>query len=147
MIVQVRAGESYSFSPSGSVRISSKHLANGPSGGHGTAAYPDTNLDAQNGISGIQIDGTGFLMGAFVGSGGAAPQYRSGMQFAVLRPAKNQAFYIGTGRYHAKPRVFVVPSGATRLVVGIPDGVNTRGCPGAYADNSGGFNVQIKRIG
>ena len=146
MIVRVHEGVTYSFAPSGSVTISASHPANGPSGGHGTKRYPDTDLAAENGISGIQIDGTGFLVGAFVGRGPAGPKYRSGVNFATLRPVMNQAFYIGTGQYRAKPREFVAPFGATRLVLGIPDGVFTRGCPGAYSDNSGGFQVRITRL-
>ncbi len=146
MVISVRAGEVYSFAPIGSLTLSANHSENGPSGGHGTASYPDTDLETENGISGIQIDGTGFLAGAFVGPGGAGPKYRAGVAFQQLRPVRNQAFYIGTGRYQNEPRRFVVPAGATRLVMGVPDGTNTRGCPGAYSDNSGGFNVSVARL-
>ncbi len=146
MNIAVQAGQVFTLSATGSVKIAGNIALNGPAGGHGTAAHPSTQLLAENGISGMNVSATGFLAGAFVGAGGAGPTYAGGWQFAALHPAVNQAFYVGTGRYQGADRQFVVPSGATRFVLGIPDGNNTMGCPGYYADNTGWFDVSVTRI-
>ena len=44
-------------------------------------------------------------------------------------------FIIGSGG------TFVVPTGATTLYLGLPDGFSFQGPPGAYNDNTGGFTV------
>ncbi|HEX4179232.1 MAG TPA: PEPxxWA-CTERM sorting domain-containing protein [Caulobacteraceae bacterium] len=44
-------------------------------------------------------------------------------------------FVIGSGG------TFVVPTGATRLYLGLPDGFSFAGLPGTYNDNTGGFSV------
>jgi hypothetical protein len=46
-------------------------------------------------------------------------------------------FVIGAGG------TFVVPTGATKLYLGLPDGFSFQGPPGTYNDNTGGFTVAV----
>jgi len=66
-----------------------------------------------------------------------------GTSFASLSPALRQVFFIGDGFRSKNRHRFVAPPGATRLVLGIPDGFGFDGVPGAYEDNNGGYMVRL----
>ena len=146
MSITVRPGQVLTFTATGSVQTDPTAPFNGPDGGHGGVGYTGSNLAAENGLSGVYVNATGFLGGAFVGPGGAGSQYANGMFFTSLAPQLNQVFYVGNGEAANVYQQFTVPSGATRLVLGIPDGLNGKGCPGFYSDNRGWFNVTVVRI-
>jgi hypothetical protein len=55
-----------------------------------------------------------------------------------------QTFFIGNGLTGLAEKVFFMPSGATRLFLGISDGcVLAGGPPGCYDDNVGGFFAEV----
>jgi hypothetical protein len=62
-----------------------------------------------------------------------------GTSFTTLSPALKQAFFIGdglTGTGTGTTQTFVVPAGATRLFLGVSDGVG-------WFNNSGAFNATV----
>jgi hypothetical protein len=110
------------------------------------------------GISGIQSSsGVMFLIGVFLGPtapvAGTAPATLNydgdSLSFTELTyaPLLNQAFFIGDGFAGGKAQTFVIPDGATRLVLGYADGFDGdafHGPPAAYYDNAsqtGGMTV------
>ena len=111
-----------------------------------------TNLNAVNGISGIAAPTHMFLTGVFTnGNPGALVPPASlnfntlTESFASLSPAMNQTFFIGDGRTGSgsgSTQMFFIPSGATDLWLGIPDGFGFSGTPSFYGDNSGSFTGQ-----
>lgn len=119
-------------------------------GGNGLSG---SNLFSFGGISGY-IGPQGPLAGVFldnsVPSSGPAPATIDfspaglGIDFLTLSPALGQIFYIGDGLTSgAVFQEFTAPLGATRLVLGIPDGFGFVGGPGAYDDNDGAYRVRI----
>jgi hypothetical protein len=118
----------------------------------GTSGY--TVANAYGGISGITIPGGGALVGVFepaAAPAGAAPaslDFTSiGTGFTSFAPALYQTFYIGdglTGDGTGKAQQFVVPSGATRLFLGISDAPLFDGNPGDYGNNSGAFTASFQ---
>lgn len=72
-----------------------------------------------------------------------------GTSFTTLSPALGQIFFIGdglTGAGSGARQHFVAPAGASRLFLGIADGFNFMGEPGAYDDNRGAFYVQVSGV-
>lgn len=111
---------------------------------------PGLNLQAEESISGIQAPVDGFLTGVFESgppSGGAPPSLNFntiGTNFPSLSPVIQQLFFIGdglTGDRTGNTQVFYVPSGATKLYLGIPDACFYNGPPSCYYDNEGYFTV------
>jgi hypothetical protein len=82
------------------------------------------------------------LAGVFVGPGvpsGPLPAQLSGTSFSSISPGLNQIFFIGdglTGTGTGDTQEFFVPTGATRLFLGIVD-------DGGFFDNSGLITVDI----
>ncbi len=67
-----------------------------------------------------------------------------GIDFATLMPELGQIFYIGDGKNASNDfQTFIAPTGATRLVLGIPDGFGFNGPPGAYDDNDGSYRIRL----
>lgn len=122
----------------------------GPSG-NGLAG---SNLTALGGISGY-IGPQGPLTGVFLSDAiplSGAPGTLNfsnapgalGIDFTSLAPLLGQIFYIGDGVTSGGVfQEFIAPAGATRLFLGIPDGFNFGGAPGAYDDNDGSYRVVI----
>jgi PEP-CTERM motif len=111
-----------------------------------------TNLNAVNGISGIAAPTTMFLTGVFTNGNPAALVPPASLNFttltesfASLSPAMNQTFFVGdglTGSGSGSRQTFVIPSGATDLWLGLPDGFGFSGTPSFYGDNMGSFTGQ-----
>jgi len=128
---------------------------NGPDGG--TVRGYSTNLFSVGGISGIQFQGRyQFLTGVFLDAGepgGAAPNSLdfgpSGLtdSFTELSPELRQTFFIGDGHTpSADVQTFHVPAGATRLFLGLADGLGFIGETGYYDDNTGFFAVDFEIV-
>ena len=61
-----------------------------------------------------------------------------------MSPLLQQTFYIGDGKTAGDVcQEFIAPAGATRLFLGIPDGLAFAGPPGAYADNVGAYSIRV----
>jgi hypothetical protein len=122
-------------------------LTNADGGANQCGPGNATDLLPRNGFSGIvHTTRAGFLAGAFIGTAtplvGSEPPALTftGDAFATLSPLMQQTFYIGDGRSATNQvQQFNVPAGASRLVLGVPDGCCVRGAPGSYCDNSGQF--------
>jgi hypothetical protein len=125
----------------------------GPDGNPGTESI----LSGLGGISGYKGP-EGALVGVFlddkVPSSGPAPVTLDftpaglGTHFHSLSPALGQVFFIGDGFIRDKDgksssHRYIAPPGATRLVLGIPDGFDFVGVPGAYDDNNGGYRIRL----
>jgi hypothetical protein len=128
----------------------------GPDGGPHIAP---TNVFSTGGISGIRHDDvTGFLVGVFLddtepmGAGPPLLNFTGATDFTDLFPALNQTFFIGdglTGTGSGVAQRFHVPSGATRLFLGLADawdGSSVTGPPGFYDDNGGSFTVTFTLV-
>jgi hypothetical protein len=120
-------------------------------GGNGLAGSSLSGLGGISGYAGPQ----GPLTGVFLGDGVPNdPTTRPatldftpaglGIEFASVSPLLGQIFYIGDGVTSGGDyQDFIVPVGATRLFLGIPDGFGFGGAPGAYDDNDGAYRVTI----
>ena len=116
-----------------------------------------TNINPSSGLSGIVAPGSGFIVGVFIDghegdAGHVVPPTLDftndagglGTSFETLNPQIDQIFFIGDGMDAdgaGNPQQFVAPDGATELVLGIADGYNYQGDPGAYSDNEFSFRV------
>jgi hypothetical protein len=66
--------------------------------------------------------------------------------FESLAPELHQGFFIGdglTGTGTGSVQKFYVPTGATRLYLGVYDAYGWTGLPGYYDDNGGQFDVTV----
>lgn len=113
----------------------------------GACAGGHTDIESAGSISGI-VDATRtqFLVGVFVGTPlGAAPARldvapgQAG-EAQSLAPALGQTFYVGDGG----GRAFAVPAGSVALYLGVADAWGFQGPPSYYADNTGGFRVELR---
>ncbi len=118
----------------------------GADGGSGLA----TTVKPMNGLSAVKAMRIGALVGAFVGPGPTPGPYTGGTNFWVLAPPKNQVFFIGNGSTTTgRVQEFVVPSGATKLVLGFVDGPWPKpadpqyGCAHYYKDNVGSLKLVV----
>lgn len=117
LAVKVTGGETLTLSATGTADCGIGCNPSGPAGNPqfgtgGIAAYG--NVGSYTGTS-----GEGFqLLGVF--NSGSTPW---------------PVFIIGAGG------TFTVPTGATELYLGLPDGFSFQGPPGTYNDNSGGFTL------
>jgi len=104
------------------------------------------------GISGY--NGTqGALVGVFLSNAipnGAPPATLDfstsglGVDFLSLTPVLGQIFFIGNGVTTGGTfQEFIAPTGTTRVFLGITDGFNFNGPPGAFDDNDGSYAVRI----
>ncbi len=68
-----------------------------------------------------------------------------GIAFSSVSPLLKQTFFIGDGRTgtgSGSQQTFFVPTGATRLFLGVLDGMTINAAPGnAYYNNTGAFTV------
>jgi hypothetical protein len=116
----------------------------------GIGSVSGENVAGAAGLSGITSPTAGFLTGAFVSNTlGATPASLDftgvgGTSFTSLSPALQQAFFIGdglTGDATGTTQVFYVPTGATKLYLGLADACGYNGGPSCYGDNLGSFTV------
>ncbi len=117
----------------------------------GVGSASGINANSFEGVSGIIASNAGFLAGVFLGPSepsDPAPLRLDftiiGTSFTSLSPQLNQVFFIGdalTGHGSGSMQQFDVPSGATRLVLGLVDAPNFSGDPGGYSDNVGSFSA------
>lgn len=137
-------------------------LDNGPDGG--TNFGSTTNINSYGPISGFKAPYTGILVGVFLPAGDisglSAPSALSypdaaSEQLASYSPGLRQVFYIGDGltgfnAYNATPtgtaQEFMVPTGASTLVLGVADAYAFTGDPGYYNDNQGSWDVKFQAV-
>jgi hypothetical protein len=129
-----------------------------PNGPDGLVDFSQEIVNAVGGISGISTDTWAPLVGVFATDSHPSSipppslDFRStatGTNFSTLTPQLWQPFYIGDGvTSTGSSQTFEVPSGATRLYLGVPDcnlgsGPNAPCTVGDYSDNSGSFSVIV----
>lgn len=101
--------------------------------------------DYGTGISGPRNVYLNGLAGVFLSDAGptsTAPAQLSGTAFSSIAPGLNQIFFIGdglTGTGSGSTQTFYVPTGATRLYLGIID-------DGGYYDNFGTITATINAV-
>jgi uncharacterized protein (TIGR03437 family) len=122
----------------------------GVSGGaDGDGCYSNTNVSSYHGISGIiHQNKTMFLVGVFLSDAEPADPAPTRLDatnansVASFQPLIAQTFFIGDGlTAGGTTQEFTIPSGATRLFLGIADGAAFQGTPCCYGDNSGSLNL------
>lgn len=135
---------------SGTVQCCSGATQNEPDGG--TFGLGKTQLNEFDGLSGIRLDKTMFLVGVFLPDqiSAAAPptlDFNTMMDYEQLNPALQQVFFIGDGKsIQGALQHFTIPQGATRLFLGFADG-DEQGKIGFYNDNFGLLNVAYQVFG
>ena len=113
-----------------------------------------TDLDGLNNILGIRhANKAMFLAGVFLGPtlpDTPPPRLefdQSTDDFLVLAPLLGQSFFIGDGKTDdGALQQFVVPEGAVALYLGVADGIDFRGTPATYDDNSGSMYIEYDFI-
>ena len=143
-IIDVTGLSSVSFSIPTSATVTLNSGGNyNDADGIGSADADSYNTGA-NHIAGITALNDGFLAGVFLGSttSSTTPSALTftSTNFTTLAPGLQQAFFIGdglTGDGTGAVQTFYVPTGATRLALGISDACGYHGVPGCYGDNSG----------
>ena len=130
----------------GSVGHAPSSRGNGPEGS-GTSLGLQTDINSYGGISGIVNRANGmFLVGVFLTD--QEPQegdhpdrlgFTDKEDFTELAPLIGQTFFVGDGR----DKTIVIPQGATRVFLGFADGLDMRGDPGWYGNNSGQLAVTV----
>ncbi|MEE9412194.1 MAG: hypothetical protein V3V22_03985 [Methylococcales bacterium] len=113
---------------------------------------PGSNIDSFGGISGY-LGPKGALVGVFLGNeipDGEAPEpidfssSNQAIDFDMLNPELGQVFFIGDGvNSTTAAQEFIVPAGATRLFLGVPDALGFNGAPGSYDDNDGFYTIRL----
>jgi hypothetical protein len=117
--IGVSAGEHLTITASGIASCCSGSTPSGPGGLGGSSSisgYGDVGA-----YSGVEFP----LVGVFGGPGVSTPW---------------SIFVIGSSDS------VVVPTGATKLYLGIPDALGFNGSPGYYDDNTGGFQVNVAGV-
>jgi hypothetical protein len=119
-------------------------------GGNGSAGSSLLPLDGISGYRGPQGPLAGVFLDDSIPNTGPAPATLDftpgglGVDFDTLSPQLRQVFYIGDGLTSGGAfQTFIAPAGTTRLFLGIPDGFDFGGAPGAYDDNDGSYGVRI----
>jgi len=126
---------------------------NGPDG-FASLAYTVTSW---NGISGFSANRGAPLVGVFTSAtepiDPAPPtlDFVNNTSFVSLAPSLNQVFYIGdglTGIGTGQNQQFFVPTGATRLYLGLVDAPGDLSVqpPGGYFNNTGSFVVSVRAV-
>jgi len=137
------AGDDLQFTVTGNARHMGSGGASGPDGRSGTTNY---TANYMNGMSNVTAS-LNTLIGVFLTDGdpaaSAAPANLNfaspgSRNFSTLSPQLKQVFFIGDGlRNDGTTRQnFVVPAGATRLMLGIMDSYG-------WNDNSGAWSVTM----
>lgn len=150
---RIQSGSEFTFKASGMVNFYGSDPQKGyPPDGEQNGKM--ANIESFGGISAYKGP-AGALVGVFLDDNipdGTAPEPllfneetgTLGVNFPRLEPATGQLFFIGDGVNSAgQQQVFVAPSNATRLFIGLADGPNFEGAPGCYSDNSGSFDYSI----
>ncbi|MGZ3377581.1 MAG: PEPxxWA-CTERM sorting domain-containing protein [Phenylobacterium sp.] len=149
------AGQFLTFSATGLAQLTPGGGTFGPHGPDGNLPGFAMSVSQAAGISGVNSPNEDYLAGVFLsGSEGATTGLANsdfspagtGETFASLAPVIDQVFFIGdglTGTGSGQVQHFFVPTGATKLVLGIVDANGYNGPPGAYFDNGGAFEVQV----
>ena len=152
----INGGDVFEFSATGAVSHGSQlYLAplEGPNGAtatdgegfHFTSRMSPNADGTENGIGNLTAP-VDALIGVFLnntqpntdGTPPAALNYGSNplLNFASLSPLLNQPFFIGTGtNSDSSSKLFIAPTGATRLFLGVMDQYN-------WSDNTGQFILQ-----
>ena len=143
-----QAGKVFRFSgASGAWTCQTGGVTTGADGGN--KCYTSTNVASYHGISGITHSSkTMFLVGVFLSDAEPADPAPTRLDAsnadatATFQPLLAQTFFIGDGLTSGgAAQEFAVPSGATRLFLGIADAASFQGAPGYYDDNSGSINI------
>ena len=151
--VSIPTGAWYVTFPSVSGAISTLSLS-GVTNGPDAAVGGSYDISSYGGISGIvDTNRGGFLAGVFVGPSEPLDPAPARLTFSdatigfeSLAPALCQGFFIGdglTGTGTGDLQKFYVPTGASRLYLGIYDSYGWTGLPGYYDDNGGQFDVTV----
>jgi hypothetical protein len=141
--VSLYNGETLTFSATGGASHEPGPLYATPDGD--TSQTYDLHADYLTGISGPKGIHLGGLAGVFLGpdpTSEPAPAQLSGTDFASIAPEIGQIFFIGdglTGTGSGSIQTFIVPTGATRLFLGITD-------DGGYYDNGGEIVANITTL-
>jgi hypothetical protein len=150
------AGETFTFTVTGSVSYEGLTPHNPPDGGfHFSGPRSEDGLTSINDIANYYRMPINALVGVFLGPGlptsNPAPGLLNfgihdlghgtyvGMKFTTLSPELQQTFFIGdglTGRGSGSVQTFIAPTGATRLYLGVVDGVH-------WGNNTGGYDVCV----
>jgi hypothetical protein len=114
----------------------------GPDGGGASSQI--RSFGGISGYSGTQGGLVGVFLGSSVPKSGAPGTLGGSLDFKTLSPKLRQVFFIGDGK-NSKGELeeFVVPSGATRLALGVADGWDFMGAPGFYDDNDGAYQIRL----
>lgn len=143
-------GNGFQFQASGSISYYYDQFFNGPDG-----ATVSMNINSYGGISGYFGPALA-LVGVFLTD--AAPQAPApsildfstsglGRNFPAISPQIGQLFFIGDGQTDGELiQTIVIPTGATRLFLGVPDCLNGIGDPGYYGDNQGSLSVAVNQV-
>jgi hypothetical protein len=118
---------------------------------NGSTEY-STNIQSFNGVSGIVHNKRGvFLVGLFLTDEKPRDPAPERLDFSEtcpdactvdrLDPGIGQTFFVGLGGDEPE---YAVPTGATRLFLGLADAQFTRGAPGWYGNNRGNFEVVVR---
>ncbi len=111
-----------------------------------------SDVQPTDGLAGYRDDRALALVGVFLS--GREPQdpppetldFTGRHDELTSTPGLDQPFFIGDGRTaDGVVQGFVVPDGATRLLVGFADAPNFSGSPGTYDDDSGSLRVAVTR--
>jgi hypothetical protein len=145
--VPVVAGSALTFAVTGMTSNASTICY--PPSPDGGGCLADITMGPVNGLGSLECPGNA-LIGVFLdasvpsGTGPAGLDLSAASDgFAMLSPLLRQVFFIGdglTGTGSGAAQRFVVPAGATRLLLGDSDGV------GGDFDNSGQFTVVVSTL-
>ena len=151
--INPNGGNSFQFQASGSINQGGTIGFCGPDGYQ--LPWGPMNINSYGGISGYFGPGLA-LLGVFLTD--ATPQAPAPStlnftgnndqpNFLTLAPAIGQLFFIGDGQTPGGMiQTFEIPSGATRLFLGLPDCLNAQGGAGYYGDNSGSLAVLATQV-
>jgi hypothetical protein len=141
----------------GGLTLDVANFAPNPADG-GTTYNATTNVYSYNNLSGIIFNGrTAFLVGVFLdattptGTAPATLSYNTtSAGLSSFSPVLQQVFFIGDGLDASlATQIFNVPSGATRLFLGVADaydGLSIIGLPGWYGGNGGTLSVTVNAV-
>lgn len=140
--VAVTPGTTLTFTATGGVDFAGAPPSTPPDGGGVFTTSPSDGISGAtwpvNALVGVFLDNN-------LPTSGPAPADLDfggtgiGTAFTTLSPALKQVFFIGdglTGTGSGSAQTFVVPAGATRLFLGVSDGVG-------WFNNSGSFSVTV----
>jgi hypothetical protein len=137
------AGEYLTFSTTGGTAHAQAEAVS-PTADGDTSFFYNITADYGTGISGptgVHLNGLAGVFLSDTNPSGAAPAPLSGTTFSSISPGLDQIFFIGDGLTgdgtgQGTVQTFYVPTGATRLYLGIID-------DGGYVDNHGSIDATI----